>query len=187
MSKSNTWIKGALYFPLLSLMAIAMFGCGGGENAVVDKEDIVYSLAGDDSSGLFRGHNMGDLPEAVRKNEAWQPVIDSDTLMRYGHTLKRDSAKVEVIAYYTFDTFGLFEMQFDLLPADEEVVKELREEFEDYFTQRFGKPDRLGISQRWTTVSPSNARVEILLTNESADYGKPFLSLNFYESIGDEI
>ena len=187
MKISNTWTDKGWGGYLLACLALILCACTGGNVPDSPESDFLIAFAGNDSTALFRGHDMGDAPEAVRTDEKSVSVFDTDTLMEFVQTLVLDSAEIEVVSYYTFDDFGLFEMQFDLFPEAGQVVDRIRPKFEAYLTERFGQPDRLGISRRWTTVGTSNSRVEILLTDESADFGRPFLSLNFYESIEDEI
>src|SRR5690554_6783025 len=182
MNTSNTWID---LRAVALLIAVALqVSCGTEEPAAIR---FVADLAGDDSTALFRGHDMGDDPLSVRNTETWTSTFDTDTVMEYVHSLKLDSSAVEIVSYYTFDDFGLFEMQFDLFPSHVEAVNRIRPELADYLTERFGRADSLGISMRWTTAGPSNSTVEIILSDETADFGRPFLSLNFYESIGEEI
>lgn len=169
-----------------SILVLTLAACGGGNNDT-KRPDFVSALAAEDSIALFRGHHMGDMPDEVRQHEVWQPVVDTDTLMQFGHEIQRDTAVIEVVAYYAFDTFGLFEMQFDIHPPDGPTTEAVARELHRYLDHRFGESDRLGMSRRWTTVSQANQRVEVLLTDESADYGQPFLSLNFLELLDDEI
>lgn len=152
-----------------------------------EKSDPIDSVfqAGDDT--LFRGSNIGDSPDHVRNSEKSRIVEDSDTLLHYQSTYTFESGLSDVEVYYTFDEFGLFEIQVDFYPRNEEAPSKLMAQLENYMTTRFGDPKELGTAKRWTTNSTTNSLVEITLSNESADAEEPFVSLNFLEPLPDEI
>lgn len=145
------------------------------------------SILRKDTTGLIRGSAMGDLPEDVLSREEGTPVVNSDTLVEYGYSYNLITGKTDARLYYAFDEFGLFEIQIDMFPETEDEAKDLRSEIEDELTAKYGKSKELGSLKRWTTFSRSNSLVEITLSNESADQGKPFISLNYLEPLPDEI
>ncbi len=149
-----------------------------------DSIDSVFQLADD---ALFRGSNIGDNPDQVRKNEKSIVVIDTDSLLHYQSTYTFESGASDVEMYYTFDEFGLFEIQVDFYPNNSEAPAKLISKIKDILTTRFGNPKELGTAKRWTTYSASNNLVEITLSDESADAEVPFVSLNFLEPLPDEI
>lgn len=172
----------------LLFFSLGIFACTS-ENP--KEEEIIIleydSVFRQDTTGLIRGSAMGDLAEDIVKREEGTPVVNSDSLVEYNYSYKFKSGNTDTRLYYTFDEFGLFEVQIDLYPETEEGAKALRSEIEAELNSKFGKSKELGSLKRWTTFSRSNSLVEITLSNESADAGEPFISLNYLEPLPDEI
>ena len=174
----------SLLFFILGIFACASEQPGQEEIVLIEKFDSVFR---EDTTGLIRGSSMGDLPQDILKREEGTPVINSDTLVEYDYSYNFKTGNTDARLYYTFDEFGLFEVQIDLHPQTEDDAKALRLEIENDLTANYGKSKELGSVKRWTTFSRSNSLVEITLSNESADIGKPFISLNYLEPLPDEI
>lgn len=172
----------------LLFVILGVFACAT-EPPTQDEELVVEfdSVFGEDSVGLIRGSAMGDLPGDIVKREEGTPTVNSDSLVEYDYSYNLKTGNTNAHLYYTFDEFGLFEVQMDLYPENEDDAKALRSEIEEELTTKYGKSKELGSIKRWTTFSRSNSLVEITLSNESADAGKPFISLNYLEPLPDEI
>lgn len=130
---------------------------------------------------------MGFKLEQVREIESWQLVAESDTLLVYEAVLPYDGRDVEVTAYYNFDLYGLFEMQFDIFPQSDKDANLVFRAMKSKCTMLFGRPQPAPAGWSYTTYSPSNRIVEITLGNETPDAGRPFVSLNLLEPLEDEV
>lgn len=154
---------------------------------VANKRDFTEALLLTESGRTIRGSVMGLGPNDVLEKEVMEPIHQSDTLLIFDGDIHYDKRSVHTTVYYSFDSYGLFEIQFDILPqsaADAELVfRALRNKL----TMIYGRPDQDGIALRFSTFSPSNNVVEITLSDESMDSGEPFISLNFLEPLDDEI
>lgn len=172
---------------LLAILAASWFsGC---EQPPATKEKLSFAqmlLDPSDSSGI-RGSHPGDSPEEVRKRETLEPEVNTDTLLIYAWQRDFDERPVEVMLFYSFDEFGLFEFQFDLRPESGSEASALFRELETLLTARYGEPIPTRTGLRFTSFSPSNNVVEITLSDESKELGSPFVSLNFLEPLDDEI
>lgn len=146
--------------------------------------DAIFGTGGD---ALFRGSNISDKPSQVRTKETAVPTADSDSLIEYDYSFQLKSGTTEMHVFYTFDEFGLFEIQVDFYPESDEKAKDLVPKLEEQLTTRFGEPKEIGLSKRWTTFSVSNNIIEITLSNESTDAENAFISLNYLEPLPDEI
>lgn len=174
----------SLLFFILGVFACASEQPNEEEIVIVEEFDSVFR---EDTTGLIRGSAMGDLPEDVVKREDGTPVVNSDTLVEYDYSYNLTTGNTDTRLYYAFDEFGLFEVQIDLYPETEDEAEALRLEIEKELTTNYGKSKELGSLKRWTTFSRSNSLVEITLSDESGDVGKPFISLNYLEPLPDEI
>lgn len=175
---------------LFSLLVVvfALVSCGGEKPAETKIETVgIETVFGTDKEGLFRGSDISDTPNKVRANEKAVPTVDSDSLIEYDYTFQLETGATEMHLFYTFDEFGLFEIQVDLYPETDEKAKELLPELEEQLTTRFGEPKEAGLAKRWTTFSVSNNIIEITLSNESSDSENAFISLNYLEPLPDEI
>ena len=144
-------------------------------------------IFGNDSVSLFRGSAMGDLPEDVLAKEKGKATVESDSIVEYDYTFKLQSGKTRIHLFYTFDEFGLFEIQTDFYPESEASAEDLMPILIAELTEKFGNPKQTGVILRWTTVSKSNSLIEITLSNETPDAGEPFVSLNYLEPLPDEL
>lgn len=153
----------------------------------VDEKATLADFFGADSLSIFRNHQMGDTAQAVRKSENNTPIVDTDSLLQYHYLYNFESDSTDIDVYYTIDSYGLFEIQADLHPKTKEGAKKLVAEITEILNQKYGTYKEMGLVQRWTTNSPSNELIEITLSNESEDYGSPFISLNFLEPLPNEI
>ena len=149
------------------------------------KEDEQQFLLADEKA-LFRRVNMGEGPEKVRASEKAEPVLLSDTLMHFKDQIKLDESEVNLDIYYTFDEFGLFEIQADYFVRDP-FRDSLFKKINTQLTAAYGKPSKRFESYRWTTPSASNTLIEISLSKERDLEDIPFISLNYLEPLNEEL
>jgi len=169
-------------------VTVALISCEGEKPAETKIETVeIETVFGTNKEGLFRGSDISDTAGQIRGKEKAAPTFDSDSLIEYDYTFQLKSGTTEMHLFYTFDEFGLFEIQVDFYPENEEKAKELLPELEEQLTTRFGEPKEAGLAKRWTTFSVSNNIIEITLSNESMDAENAFISLNYLEPLPDEI
>lgn len=171
----------------LVIMLSAVVACQSNSQNESESELKYDTLFINDSVGLIRGSDMAIFPEEVLKNEPGVPSLQTDSIIEYDYRYNFVSGHADLHVYYTFDEFGLFEIQIDLYPETGESAKMMAKEIDDHLTAKYGSSKSIGTVKRWTTFGPSNRLVEITLSNETADIGKPFVSLNYLEPLPDEI
>src|SRR5690554_3969694 len=105
----------------LFLITLSLVCCGSEQPAEKEPETVgIESIFGTENDALFRGSDISDLPEKIRSRENGTPTVDSDSLIEYEYTFQLHSGITKMHIYYTFDEFGLFEIQADLYPENEE-------------------------------------------------------------------
>lgn len=154
---------------------------------MADKRDFSNALLETEAGRSIRGLQMGFSREQVLEKEEWSLESESDTLLVYKAVLPYDDRDVEVTAYYNFDTYGLFEMQFDLFPKSDKDAERVFRAVKSKCTVLYGRPQPAPAGWRYTTYSRTNSIIEITLGNETPDAGRPFVSLNFLEPLEDEV
>lgn len=152
----------------------------------VEELPFAHALLGD-TSALFRGLSMGATPAQVASDK-WHSCSEVDQGRELACnawlTLNQDSVRVKVA--YSFDELGLFEVQCDLFPPDSAATRECYDLLKAELDKRYGhSPGGYGYST-WQTVSATHKVIDIALLDESPDYGKPFLSLNYFEPLTTE-
>ncbi len=176
-----------LFFLALLVMGL---GCSGEKEIseeAAGKARFVNVLFGNDSTTLFRSASIAAGVGRVENGEPHKPSLSSDSLLTYEFSLGEDSLESSVELFYSFDTYGLFEVQADIYPQTDSIAKFISEDIAEYLNDRFGSAKQIGIVKRWTTNSASNTIIEITLSNETADSDEPFVSLNFLEPLDDEL
>ncbi len=173
------------YWFVLVVASISIFSCA----PVVHDQDvsIVERVCLSKNEKTFRGMQLGSSMEHVREFEKLALFDDKDSILEYHEALGWRGDTLQMVVYYTFDSYGLFEVQVDLFAETEEGVNAAFSAFEAHYDTLFGEPDCSGQVCRWTTVSGSNSLVEVTLSNESAGVVPPFLSINYLEPLSNEI
>lgn len=145
------------------------------------QEETTPSLAAQiiGSEGEFRGNKMGDALDSVAGRDREFLFKRTRDELNYSIPFSQtDSAHFDVI--YVFDQFGLFEIQVDIYASTDKETTELFSEFRELLVTRYGAPIEKPESAFWKAKTGEH-NIEITLRDESADYDKPFLSLNILE------
>jgi hypothetical protein len=146
-----------------------------------EQEETTPSLAAQilGNEGEFRGNKMGDTMDSVARHDSEFLFKRTRDELNYSIPFSQtDSAHFDVI--YVFDRFGLFEIQVDIYTSNNKENKELFKEFREFLVNRYGAPIEKPESAFWKAKTGDH-NIEITLRDESADYDKPFLSLNILE------
>jgi len=168
------------FLPGVFLFVIALFGlysCHTEKEQVDAPVLLAAQIIG--SEGEFRGHRMGDALDSIAGRE--REFLFRRTLDELNYSIpfsQTDSAHFDVI--YVFDQFGLFEIQVDIYASSTKETKQLYKEFREILISRYGSPIEKSESAFWKAKTGEH-NIEITLRDESADYEKPFLSLNILE------
>ncbi len=169
----------------LTICTVGMTSC---EDKPPAKElSLVELVCQPKSGGHFRGVSLGTNPDAVISAEIINPTSATDTVIEYRNNIEWNGEEMELVIYYAFDSFGLFEIQADLFTETKDGTRDAFEEFDAYFDESYGEPNCTGMMCRWTTFGTSNNLVEVTLSSESMDDSHPFLSINYLEPLSDEI
>lgn len=130
-------------------------------------------------SGHFRGHSIGDLIGEVLKTDRDFLFKKQFDELNYSIPFSpTDSAHYDVA--YVFDQKHLFEIQVDVLVNSQEEVDDLFEAFKKKLVARYGEPSEKQNYAFWE-VQDDGRQLEVTLRDESAEYERPFLSLNIIE------
>lgn len=135
------------------------------------------------NGAFFRGHDMSDKAEEILKSEVGQALINTDSLLTYRLSFPFKLDTIDAHLYYTFDSFGLFEIQADLYVSNPDWMKPFLAQIDSGLTQAYGLSKTVGSIKTWTTVSPSNNIIEITLGSELDENDITFLSLNLLEPL----
>ncbi len=146
--------------------------------------DVCRAVVVPEANGLIRGAKMGMTQNELKSVESGVLVGESDSLLFFQTGFLLDDT-IKANVFYSFDSFGLFEVQLDLYRANSKWPSDQLKELDSCFTSAFGEYDKLGSTKRWTTISGSNSVIEISLGIELDQDDKPFLSLNFLEPLDD--
>jgi len=166
---------------LFSLFIILLFSSCEHYSRVEDTSDILL-----DSLGWFRGYKLGDSPEDILSMEAWQPAIQTDTLIEIKQDIRFKEQTIPTSIFLSFDELGLFEVQADLWVDSDSISKLMLKEFKERLGANFGNYQTIGDELRWTTNSASNTIIEITLSQDQSENNHQFLSLNYLEPLDDK-
>ncbi len=168
----------------LGVLLFALTACSP---PVGDKRDFAEALLKSESGRTIRGSQIGDQSDQVKSRETFDLVSYNDGILSYTGSVEYDKRTVDVGLIYTFDDFGLYEVQFDIFPGNNSDKERIMMALKGKLTMMYGRPSGVAGGLRFTTFSPSNNTMEITLLDESEDYGEPYVSLNFIEPLEDEI
>jgi hypothetical protein len=172
-------------FQLLIVLALFTLACNAPVPEVKEEiGDPVALICLPEKGNTFRGLALGASPADLYSAIGHVPEQSSDTLVI--ESIGSDESDYNARIYYSFDAYGLFEIQADLFANDQAKLKESVTEFKSYFTEKFGESECKGSACRWTTFSINNNTVEVTLSDESSDVEVPFVSINFLEPLSDE-
>lgn len=143
-------------------------------------EQPIDHILGVKDSGLFRGLDVGASRNAVAAKEAEHIVhqMPDELTCRIPLDLK-DSAFYDIT--YNFDEEGLRVIELDIFPASNPVKQDLYNNFKAHYDRRFGQSSEDDGFTMWTTRSHRGTAIEVSMVDESAEIGRPYLSVNFYE------
>ena len=144
---------------------------------LTEAEKQAETILGD--SGTFRGHQIGDgIDDMVKIDREYLFKRTFDELNYSIPFSVSDSSYFDVA--YVYDQKKLFEIQVDVLLNSEDAVDELFAALRDKLATRYGEPSKNPNYAFWE-VQSDGRDLEITLRDVSAEYNRPFLSLNIIE------
>jgi hypothetical protein len=162
---------------LLVFVLIGLASCSSEKEHEETTPSLAAQILGNE--GEFRGHKMGDAMDSVASRDREFLFKRTRDELNYSIPFSQtDSTHFDVI--YVFDQFGLFEIQVDIYASNDKEIKDLFKEFRELLVAKYGAPIEKPESAFWKAKTGDH-NIEITLRDESADYNKPFLSLNILE------
>ncbi len=175
------------WFKYGAAAGVLLFFAGCADPAREDASGFAAVILAPGEGASIRGTQLGDALEAVRKRETFVLTEEGLTHLIYESEVDINERPAEVSVYYNFDEFGLFEIQIDIFPEERADAVLAFDRLKTLLTSLYGAPRKALGGLRFTSYSPSNNVVEITLTDESAEAGVPFVSLNYLEPLDDEV
>lgn len=162
--------------PHYILLLLSLFCCNHAEKESPAEKILRHSAGGD-----FRGVNIGDNREDVIKFENGATVYNmpDELVYRIGDDNK-DSTWYEIS--YNFNQQGLYDISMDIFPKTENGLSEIRNEFIEYYINKYGDCKYKDGYCQWRTMTENGHIVSITLTDTITESPRPCLRVNFNES-----
>lgn len=147
------------------------------------KNDEVDQLIQSEKGGDVRGTQIGDDWTVVRSREEQNVVysMPDELICRVPLNMK-DSTFYEIS--YNFGEDGLYIIDLSFFPRDANQTQKLYKKFKTYYDSKYGKSSEDQYFTVWYTSSSREKDLEISMTDESTEKGKPFLNITFFEKDG---
>lgn len=145
---------------LLSVFVfILLFSCSSEENYF---EDFVGT-----NQGIFRGSEMGDSAEKVKKLEKLTPDNEEGEEYLHYHYEWKDNQQYTL--EYSFDDEGLYEIEATAYITCHEAVGDLYNQLKTHYTKKYGIPkhdDDSGVTV-WSVASGNSQKTDITIVEDS--------------------
>lgn len=130
--------------------------------------------------GDFRGVNMGDAPHEVIASEGSNAVYSMPDELVYRIVPRTaDSTWYEIS--YNFNEQGLYDIHLDLIFKNDSIKQSLRQEFFDYYSNKYGVCDTTSGAVLWRTMTEKGSFVSIEMHDTPEKQGKPTMLIHFNE------
>lgn len=139
------------------------------------------ALLGGSQTGDFRGVQLGDDRDAVRKKESNAAVYSMPDELVYKLPLQQGADYSYEISYM-FDDDGLYDIEMLIMARNDSIMDVLRNEVSELYQTRYGSPKREEMNQTWKALSGSGRYVRLVLQDSLNHNGLPALKVRFHES-----
>lgn len=130
--------------------------------------------------GDFRGVNLGDDPESVRRMENAESVYSMpDELVYRIPPDTKDSTWYEIS--YNFDEGGLYDISMAIYPKTDSGLAALKNTFISYYISKYGECKMEGGYCAWRSMTNTGRIVSITLADSVLHKSTPCLQVNFNE------
>ncbi len=131
----------------------------------------------------MRGTQIGDDWTVVKSREQQNVVysMPDELICRVPLNMK-DSTFYEIS--YNFGEDGLYIIDLSFFPRDKKQTRQLYKKFKAYYDLKYGKSSEDKYFTAWYTRSSRGQDLEISMTDESEEKGKPYLNITFFEKDG---
>lgn len=135
--------------------------------------------------GMFRGLDLGKSVKEIKAAEGESKPKDEDKNYLY-YEFKTDTGELYSIEY-NFDERGLNEVRLDVYYINPADARSLFVAFRDYYTKKYGETDKFEGFAAWGFHTPDNKKIQIEMTDESAEYRQGKFSFTLYYVVNDPI
>lgn len=161
---------------MLSL-AVAWCACNSAKKNEGKAQEILKAAKGGD----FRGINLGDNPDDVKRMEDAETVYSMpDELVYRLPPDERDSTWYEIS--YNFNQQGLYNINLEIFPKNDSGISLLKNDFIVHYSEKYGPCSVLDGYCHWRAMTESGHIVSITLTDSLSNNPRPCLKVNFNES-----
>lgn len=172
----------------LCFVAVTILLASCGEQNAEEKQpekselsQLLESIDGGDVRGNSIGDGMDDVLQREKNNIVYN--MPDEITCRIPLSMK-DSTFYDIT--YNFNDQGLYVIELDLFPANENDAQKLFGEFRSFYDLRYGASTADDGYTTWFAKSEHGTDVEITMIEESKEMQRPYLGVTFYEhSIND--
>ncbi|MFN0033197.1 MAG: hypothetical protein ACKVOR_13635 [Flavobacteriales bacterium] len=162
---------------IVMVLCLMLAACWEEKKPQGTAEHILKSTKGGD----FRGINIGDRPEDVKRTEDAETVYSMpDELVYRIPPNDKDSTWYEIS--YNFNQQGLYNIDLEIYPAADSGMSSLREDFITHYKLKYGECQVYNGYCQWRTMTEGGHIVSITLSDTLANAARPCLKVNFNES-----
>jgi hypothetical protein len=134
-----------------------------------------------EQGGDFRGVHIGDQPELVKSKENARSVYSMpDELVYRMNPTGEDSTWYEIS--YNFNKDGLYNINLEVFPTNEDVKKSIHDEFMSYYISKYGECKYFEGYCQWRALSENGHVVSITIFTGPSTRNQHYLKVNFNET-----
>lgn len=146
--------------------------------------DTTKEILRSDKGGDFRGVHIGDDPTKVIRTENASSVYSMPDELVYRMQPDDDSTWYEIS--YNFNDQGLYNINMEIYPVNDDKFNVLRKEFIEYYDSRYGACQTYQDYCQWRTLTENGHIVSIQLSHFPTNNARPCLKINFNETQQNE-
>jgi hypothetical protein len=158
------------------LACLFLFSCSG-DKALTDYGTKFAEIM-KTADGMFRGIEPGkSKKEIFEKERPAKPKEEDDNYLYY--EFPGDTGELYTLEY-NFDERGLYEVRLDAYFAAPADARTVLVSFRDYYTEKYGPTEKFEGFAAWAFKTPDAKKIQLELTDESAEYRQGKFSLVLY-------
>lgn len=161
------------------LVATLLLACNEPETPASGVDELIENA----EQGDVRGIQIGDEWIEVKAREEQNVVysMPDELICRVPLNMK-DSTFYEIS--YNFEEGEVYNIELDFFPQDQQEVDQLYQKFKKFYDDKYGVTTEDDKYTVWYTISSRHIDLEISMTDESMEKGRPFLNITFFEKEG---
>lgn len=150
---------------LICLLLVVIYSCKNSSKSKLAEYDPTLDKIVRSEVGAFRGFNLGNQLDTVKKNEPSQPVEADQGYLYYEYKIDDTTGSYSIS--YNFDDTGLNEIQSDIFVTNANNTDRIFNAFKSYFDDHYGSSEEDKGYTVWTVKSQNYGDVKINLSDES--------------------